>query len=260
MSQPVTLSEAEIASYASDAVSVLEGARRPDIVVLCEHGGSQVPAAWRGLGLHDAFFETHYAHDIGSRELTVAVADRLGATAVLANYSRLFLDYNRKATDPSCIRPDMGGIPVPANVHISDEERCRRERIARSPVERVLEDLLEGERPIGKLIVSIHSFSPVWEAVYRSCQIGVMWKCDGRLALPLIQAMDVQRRFTVEENQPYSFADSDWFTLDRHGLSIAVPNAYIEVRNDLIHDSSAVSEMAEVIAVGIEEAATSLGR
>ncbi|WLE00810.1 N-formylglutamate amidohydrolase (plasmid) [Agrobacterium leguminum] len=260
MNQRATLSEAEIASYASDAVSVLDGARRPDIVLLCEHGGCRVPDKWRGLGLHEAFFETHYAHDIGSRDLTTAVANRLGATAVLANYSRLFLDYNRKANDPSCVRPDMGGIPVPANLHISDEERFQRERIARSPVERVLENLLEGERPVGKLIVSIHSFSPVWEADYRSCQIGVMWKYDGRLALPLIQAMNVQRRFAVEENQPYSFADSDWFTLDRHGLSIAVPNAYIEVRNDLIQNASAVSDMAEVIAVGIEKAATSLSR
>lgn len=260
MSHACNLSAARIACHADKAVSVLIGDKRPDIVILCEHGGREIPSDWEGLGLPEAFLETHYSHDIGSRKLTLRVAQRLGATSVVANYSRLFLDYNRKAGDPSCIRPDMGGIPIPGNIRISGDERSLRERIARYPVEKALAGLLEGEQPVGRMVISIHSFSPVWETSYRSCEIGVMWKRDERMSAPLIRALQEQARFRVEDNQPYSFAESDWFTLDRHGLSIGVPNAYIEIRNDLIETDQSVDDMAVVVAGGIEKAATELGR
>lgn len=258
MSGAETLSESEIASYSQGAVSVVVGSANPDIVLLCEHGGREIPAEWNGLGMAEAFLETHFAHDIGSRNLTLKLAARLGATSVVANYSRLFLDYNRKSNDPSCIRPDLGGIPVPKNMRISDNERCVRERIARAPVERALATLLEGEQPVGKTIVSIHSFSPIWDATYRACEIGVMWKRDERLARPLFNALRTRARYRVEENQPYSFAESDWFTLDRHGLSIGIPNAYIEVRNDLIVEDQSAEEMANLLAGAIIEAITNL--
>jgi predicted N-formylglutamate amidohydrolase len=260
MTSPAALSEAAIAAHAHNAVSVSIGAQRPDIVLLCEHGGRQIPTDWNHLGLSAPFFDTHFAHDIGSRSLTLEVAERLGATSVIANYSRLFLDYNRKSHDPTCIRPDMGGIPIPGNMRVIDGDRCLRERIARVPVESAVAGLFEGERPIGRAIVSIHSFSPVWEASYRSCEIGIMWKRDDRLPGPLIGALQKQTRYSVEDNQPYSFVDSDWFTLDRHGLSIGVPNAYIEVRNDLIESSAGIVEMADVLTLAIEEACSSLDR
>ena len=152
----------------------------------------------------------------------------------------------------------MGGVPVPGNLNIPDDERELRERIARHPVEVALSELLEGERPKRRGIVSIHSFSPVWDNRYRSCEIGIMWKQDNRLSLPLIEETRKLGGFSVEDNQPYSFAESDWFTLDRHGLSIGVPNAYIEVRNDLIGNQPSIDVMADVLAVSIRSAFHSL--
>lgn len=252
MTKHITLSDDDVAGLARDAVSVRVGARNPGIVLLCEHGGRRIPAPWQMLGLPQPFTDTHFAYDIGSRNLTLLLAEMLDATAILANYSRLFLDYNRKAGDPSCMRPDMGGIPVPGNEGITEVERALREQIARRPVELTLAMELEGIAPRGKGIISIHSFSPVWETEYRSCQIGVMWKRDQRLSQPLLAALAEQTRFTVGDNQPYSFAESDWFTLDRHGLSINVPNAYIEVRNDLLRNDDCVKRMADTLAPAIE--------
>ncbi len=197
---------------------------------------------------------THYGYDLGARNLTLMVAEMLGATAIISNYSRLYLDYNRKTHDPSCFRPDMGGIPVPGNEGIDDAERQLRERIARRPVEEAIAAELEGETPRGKGIISIHSFSRVWEANYRTCEIGVMWRDDPRLPLPLMEALRKQDHFAVDENEPYSFVTGDWFTLDRHGLSINVPNAYIEVRNDLLSSEDATRKMAKTLAFGIERA------
>ena len=258
MRRPTALTDSEVARLARDAVSVQASVANSGIVLLCEHGGRHIPDPWEKLGLPDAFLDTHYAYDIGSRSLTAEVARRIDGVAVIANYSRIFLDYNRKSHDPCCIRLDMGGVPVPGNLKITDEERELRERIARHPVEVAVSELLEGERGNGRAIVSIHSFSPVWENCYRACEIGIMWKQDGRFSLPLIEAIRNFGGFSVEENQPYSFADSDWFTLDRHGLSIGVPHAYIEVRNDLIGDQSSIDKMADFLAASIVMAFQSL--
>lgn len=244
----------DLARYAREAVSIRTGRRNSGIVLLCEHGGFRIPAPWGTLGLPESFTGTHYGYDLGSRNLTLKIAEVLDATAIVSNYSRLFLDYNRKSHDPSCIRPDMGGIPVPFNEQISESERELRERIARHPVETAVADCLEGKAPVGKGIISIHSFSHVWETMYRDCEIGVMWKHDTRLKTPLMAALAQQDSFASAENEPYSFAESDWFTLDRHGLSVGVPNAYIEIRNDLLSNEQRIDKMAEILAPAIEAA------
>jgi len=251
------ISSDEIDRYVKDAVSVTPGDRNANIILLCEHGGRRVPAAWNNLGLPEAFLDTHFGFDIGSRNLTMAVAAKLGATAIVSEYSRLFLDYNRKQNDPSCIRPDMGGIPVPMNLNVSGDERELRERIARRPVETAMSCWAEGDEP-AKAVISIHSFSPVWETVFRTCQVGVMWKQDGRLSSPLIQAIRDIGVYTVDDNMPYSFKENDWFTLVRHGIAVGVPNAYIEVRNDLIADATLVEKASKVLATAIERACMSL--
>jgi len=258
MTQFVKIEEEEFARYAGDAVTVTPGNRKSDIILLCEHGGLKIPEAWNNLGLSTVFLETHFGSDLGSRNLTLATAERLGATAVLSNYSRIFLDYNRKKHDPSCIRTDLGGIPIPGNLHLNDEERNIRERIARHPFEKAVAGWVESEAFTAKAVISIHSFSPFWENTFRSCEIGVMWKQDDRLPIPLINAIRQQGVFKVDDNEPYSFKENDWFTLDRHGLSLGVPNAYIEVRNDLIQETSGVEKLSAVIANAIENACTSL--
>jgi len=107
------LSAENRARYAREAVSVRTGQSNASIVLLCEHGGFRIPAPWGTLGIPESLTGTHYGYDLGSRNLTLKIAELLDATAIVSNYSRLFLDYNRKSHDPCCIRPDMGGFLFP---------------------------------------------------------------------------------------------------------------------------------------------------
>lgn len=244
----------EIEGYEQHAVSIFPGGHNRDIVLICEHAGNRIPESWHNLGLPDAFLETHFGFDLGSKALTLAIARKLGATAIVSEYSRLFLDYNRKAHDPACIRPDMGGIPIPLNLNVSEEERHLRVRIARDPVEAAIRDWVEGPKNKAKAVISLHSFSPVWELTFRKCEIGVMWKLDDRLPTRLMQSIRECGPFQVDDNLPYSFKDNDWFTLDRHGIAIGVPNAYIEVRNNLIDDTQSLEKVSTVLSAAIERA------
>lgn len=239
----------EVDALAEGAADVITGTTRPDIVLLCEHGGSTVPGPWRNLGLPDLFFATHHGCDLGAADLTRALARELGATAILAHYSRLFLDYNRKRADTECRRIEIGGVPVPGNLDLTEEEIAAREAIARAPVERAV--ALWTEQHPARAVISIHSFSPYWSNARRDCQIGVMWREDVRLAPRLIRALSQPGTFVVRDNEPYDFRVNDWFTLQRHGLQIGVPCAYIEVRNDLIGPAARTKFMAEYLKTAI---------
>jgi predicted N-formylglutamate amidohydrolase len=75
-----------------------------------------------------------------------------------------------------------------------------------------------------------------------------MWREDTRLAPPLIEALAKDTNYAVRSNEPYDFRTNDWFTLQRHGLDIGVPCAYIEIRNDLMGSASSLAnDLAEAI-------------
>jgi predicted N-formylglutamate amidohydrolase len=239
------LSEKETDALAAQAVTVVAGTRNPDIVLLCEHGGSAVPATWQDLGLPRLLFETHLGCDLGAAELTRAVGAEIGATTIIAHYSRLFLDYNRKLSDPDCLRIEIGGIPIPGNLELTEKEIELRELIARAPVERAMAQWTEQRS--AKAVISIHSFSPYWNNAKRDCEIGVMWREDARLAPRLIEALSKKTKYVVRSNEPYDFRASDGFTLQRHGLEIGLPCAY-RVRNDLICAGGSIERcLAEAI-------------
>jgi len=177
------------------------------------------------------------------------LARNIGATAIIANYSRLFLDYNRGRSDPGCWRMEMGGIPIPGNLDLTAAEIELRETIARAPVEKTVANWTE-QGP-ARAVISIHSFSPYWNNARRECEVGVMWRDDARLAPRLIEELSKQGEYVVRDNEPYDFRTSDWFTLQRHGLEIGVPCAYVEVRNDLINTFASRRKMAEALSQAI---------
>lgn len=246
---PRPLAGEEVDALAGRAAEVIAGTTRPGIVLLCEHGGRTVPARWSDLGLPRALFATHFGGDIGAAQLTRVLAQQLGAAAVIANYSRLLLDYNRKRNDAECRRIEIGGIPVPGNLDLTEGEIELREAIARTPVERAIA-LWTEERPAAA-VISIHSFSPYWNNAKRSCEIGVMWREDTRMAPRLIEELSRSGDYVVRDNEPYDFRISDWFTLQRHGLEIGVPCAYIEVRNDLIDGPQRTEALAQCLGAAV---------
>src|SRR5687767_3551561 len=89
-------------------------AARSDAALLlsCEHASQTMPHArdW-----HDDdrwLLGTHWAYDIGAAELTRELARATGAPAVLAAFTRLFVDPNRPLDSPTLIREHAEGRAV----------------------------------------------------------------------------------------------------------------------------------------------------
>jgi len=250
MSAP-DLSETLIGELAKGAVrTIVAPAALSPMLLICEHAGKVVPAPWRDLGLPPEFLETHFAWDAGAGALTEALAARLQATAVLAAYSRLFLDLNRFPGDWDCCRPDMAGIPIPANLGLGDRERAQRERIARAPFDQAVA-LWLCTRPA---VVSIHSFTPVLAGKRREPEIGVLWREECRMGPPVLKVLREQGRFVIGNNEPYDWRTSEGYTLRRHGLECGLPCLYLEIRNDLLVTPKSIARVADALVPALAAA------
>ena len=81
------------------------------------------------LGLPPEALERHIAYDPGAREVTLSLARRLGAPAVLSGFSRLLIDPNRGRDDPTLIMRLSDGAVIPGQ---SRDRRGGAERTDRA--------------------------------------------------------------------------------------------------------------------------------
>ena len=218
-------------------VEIVEG--RPDagVLLLCDHARNAFPPGYGALGLPAPDLERHIAYDIGARALTLSLAARLQAPAVLSTFSRLLIDPNRGEDDPTLVMRYSDGAVVPGNARADEAEIARRIerywRPYRDAVEAAARTMLASATP--PAIVSVHSFTPVWRGTPRPWKIGLLYDADDRLAKPLLAALarDGLAPHEIGDNEPYG-GGLPGDTIDAVATSRGLPNVLIEVRQDLI--------------------------
>jgi predicted N-formylglutamate amidohydrolase len=213
------------------------------LLFLCDHAANALPPG--GLGLNPALVSTHIAYDIGAAAVTRALASAYGAPALLGCWSRLLIDLNRGADDPTLVMKLSDGSIIPGNRNADQAEVARRIKAFHEPYHAAIANLLE---QIGKeaVLVSMHSFTPAWKGRPRAWQVGVLYDRDLRLAGPLMTHL-AQAGFTVGDNEPYSGAlEGD--TLWRHGTMRGLPHVLIEIRQDLVGND----EQAQAFALKLK--------
>jgi predicted N-formylglutamate amidohydrolase len=237
---------------ATEAYEIVTGDAASRLILLCDHASNALPPEYHGLGIPPAELERHIAYDIGARGLTLGLADRLGASAVLSRFSRLLIDLNRGLDDPTLIMQISDGAVVPGNRDLSAAERERRIARFHKPYHAAIGGLLAAVRARGGIpfLVSIHSFTAVWRGWPRPWHAGILWDRDARVARAMIEGFRAQG-LVVGDNEPYHGAlEGD--TLHTHGTLTGFPHALIEVRQDLIADKTGVDEWVERVARVVE--------
>lgn len=222
-----------------DAFEIVPGRASCGVVLVCDHAENSFPPEYGTLGLPARELERHIAYDIGAAAVTRAIAAALGAPAVLSRFSRLLIDPNRGADDPTLIMRLSDGAIVPGNRHLDAAEREKRIRLFYRPyhdaIDRVLDRCLAAGVP--PAILSIHSFTEAWKGVPRPWHAAVLWDRDARLARPLLDALGAEGDLVVGDNEPYHGrleGDCMW----QHGTQRGLAHAIVEVRQDLIGDAA----------------------
>ena len=228
-------------------VVAIPGGLDGGLLLLCDHASNATPARYGRLGLAEPEFERHIAFDIGAATVTRTMAAILRAPALLTTFSRLLIDPNRGADDPTLVMRVSDGAIVPGNARIGSDEVSRRIERYWRPYRDSIDGMLDAMLATGVVpaVVSIHSFTPSMKGVARPWHVGLLWDNDPRLALPLLHALGCEPDLQpsdrlVGDNEPYDGAlPGD--TMDTHATRRGLANVLIEVRQDLISDEATAS-------------------
>ena len=231
------------------AVTLIPGAGATPVIVLCDHARNALPPRYGTLGLAAADLARHIAYDIGAEGVARVIASKLGAPAIVSGYSRLLIDLNRGLDDPTLIMQLSDGAIVPGNRDLTQVERTLR--IARyyetyhQAIERLIgAELARGNVPV---LLSIHSFTPVFKGYHRPWHASVLWGDDPRLAQPLIEYLARDESLVIGDNEPYAgVLEGD--TLWQHCVCRGLAHTILEVRQDLISTPQGQHEWGERIA------------
>ncbi len=229
------------------------------LLFLCDHASNRLPPRYGGLGLKPELFATHIAYDIGAADVTKALAGAYGAAAVMGAWSRLLIDLNRGADDPTLVMNCRTAASFPATAMRTGAEVARRIAAYHAPYHEAIRRetaRIEGEGAV-PVLISMHSFTPAWKGVPRPWDVGVLWDRDGRLARPLMARL-AQAGFAVGDNEPYHGAlEGD--TLNIHGTLRGLPHVLIEMRQDLIGDEGAARAFAARLKPILDAALSDMG-
>ncbi|MCA2012163.1 N-formylglutamate amidohydrolase [Cereibacter sphaeroides] len=227
---------------------VIHGANVADpvVVLVCEHASNSFPEEFGTLGLSDADRQAHVAWDPGAFGVALALQEALQADLVAGTVSRLIYDCNRPPEAESAYPPKSEVFEIPGNTALNPEDKAARAMSVYFPFREALRSVMDA-RGEG-ILVTVHSFTPIFHGQKRACEIGILHDGDRRLADLLLEGWPSDAPLKAERNVPYGPADGVTHTLKEHPIPRGWPNVMLEIRNDLIETPTQQRMVAQLIA------------
>jgi len=228
---------------------------RSPVVLICEHAANRLPQALGDLGLAASEFQRHIAWDIGAESVSRRLSRLIDAPLLLQRYSRLAYDCNRPPESPDAVPEVSETTVIPGNRKLSAEDRLARTSSIYRPFHEGVSAFLDRRAAFGlkSVLISIHSFTPVYKGKTRSVELGILHDRDTSLSSRLIKAFpNVDARL----NEPYGPKDGVLHTLNLHGFVRGLPHAMIEIRNDFVAAARGQDEWAQRLSVPLIHATT----
>ena len=222
------------------------------VVVVCEHASHFIPDEFDGLGLTGDALKSHVAWDPGAMGVARGVSQRLDASLVSSTVSRLVYDCNRPPTALDAMPAISEVFDVPGNANLTPEARKIRADTYYEPFRAGLATTLSSKNE--PVIVTVHSFTPVYNGQTRSVEIGVLHDSDARLADAMLNNTAACERYDVQRNEPYGPEHGVTHTLIEHALGAKRLNVMLEIRSDLIQTEADQDAMAQGIASWVSDA------
>lgn len=220
------------------------------VILVCEHASNAIPAPWGNLGLSPDQTRAHIAWDPGALGLARGLSARLDATLIHAPVSRLIYDCNRGPDMPGAMPARSEVHDIPGNAAITPEQRLARTEAVYLPWANGLHNLIAARIALGRpaVMVTIHSFTPIYHGHPRAVEFGIIHDADPTLAHAILAEAQTRTKLNSQLNQPYSAADDVTHTLKLHATPYGLQNVMLELRNDLIATPVTEGNMADLLA------------
>jgi predicted N-formylglutamate amidohydrolase len=225
-------------------------AGRSPFLLTCDHYGRLIPRALGDLGLPARELARHIAWDIGIAGVAEQLAKHLGAHLIAQRYSRLVIDCNRPPCVASSIPSISEATTIPGNEGLTRVAADARRKTIFDPYHRRIAEVIDRRLREGvpTVLVSLHSFTPVYAGVARPWHIGTLYHRDTRLPPLLLNLLRAEGDLVVGDNEPYAVSDETDYTIPIHGEARGLMNSGIEIRQDLIADQAGEKQWAERLA------------
>ncbi|MEZ4318863.1 MAG: N-formylglutamate amidohydrolase [Myxococcota bacterium] len=211
---------------------IVSGSGVSPVILCCEHASNALP---EGLewGADAWLSEDHWAWDPGAALVTRDLVEAFGSRAVLSRVSRLVIDTNRPLYSQTLFRDVADGRPVHLNTGLPDLARGQRVLDWWEPYHQAL-DALCGAAP-AQVLLSVHSFTPVYEGQVRDVELGVLFESADDLAAEVMRAL-APSGLVIRANEPWSGKGGMMFSCYKHAREHGLEALEIEMRQDLLAD------------------------
>ena len=249
-----------------------------NIFLTCEHASKNIPQKYENLGLSISELENcKDLYDPGAAEITQILAKELGANALVADISRLVIDYNRKLNSKtknnnkhhSCalkteLLVEENGVEkmvkIPGNISTNDNkfEAEEQERYT----EYVMPYINEGYVVIEKLrkkhkktyVMQIHSFYPKYNGEERTVDIGVLYYPEKSAnAEKLLNNLQEKTDLCVAGNRPWSMQDIDGVVFEEVEKMQDVEVIGFDINNKHLKTKKGIEKIVKLLLSAIQE-------
>jgi predicted N-formylglutamate amidohydrolase len=235
-----------------EVVRTTQTDRQARFLIVCEHASNRIPAGLDNLGLSDEVVQSHVAWDPGALGVAQALLAALPGALVEGAVSRLVYDCNRPPDAPSAIPAQSEIYAIAGNAGLSQADRDLRTEQVYRPFARAITEQIEAHRDTLQLMVTVHSFTPVFNGRERAVEIGILHGEDPSFAQAMMAHRPTGAAYDIRLNEPYDASDGVAHTLDVQGARHGLANVMIEIRNDLIRSPEQQNRMGAFLAGWIE--------
>ncbi len=240
----VSLPDDQTVSF--DAVEIVNREGTGPLLLVCEHASNDIPLEFGTLGLSEDARTSHIAWDPGARELALRLCGVFNAPLVASRISRLVYDCNRPPESASAMPMRSEVFDIPGNANLSAAAKAQRVGAVYLPFQDAIRDVIttRTQRGLATVLVTIHSFTPVYNGHARDLEVGIIHDLDRRMADAMLAAAPKVSSRQIARNKPYQASDGVAHTLQVFGTADQRANVMIEVRNDLLATPKGVQDVA----------------
>lgn len=241
----------QIENQVHEAYEVLVESSAPaPVLITCEHASNRLPAPWNWSAKDHRLSTEHWAYDPGAEALTRELVKALNGVGVMSRFSRLLIDPNRGLTQENLFREVADSEPVELNQDLSEEERQTRIENYWRPFHDTIDGVAEILKP--QFLLSVHSFTPLYEGSPRSVEMGVLHDVPWpELAQEWHGFLRENSEMDVRVNEPYTGVGGYMYSATVHAAKANCPTLEMEFRQDIITDPARRPELVKLMVDAI---------
>ncbi len=245
--------------------------KQSPILLTAEHASKRIPQKYKNLGLSRK--ELNGAKDLydpGTKEILQIMQKNLHCSYIYSNLSRLVIDYNRRyntthkfsnsfhaAALKGHLLTEINNeeilIPIPKNTFKNKKEFLKQEKERydkyvwpyRHDAEKIIKNLLKIHNKI--IIISIHSFYPVYNKNKRKVDIGILYDHSPNLAQKFLKILQKNSNLNIQANQPWKMSDADGGIFHKEDKKENIEFFVIEINSKHLRSDKNIKKIAKLL-------------